>query len=201
MAWAGTTTEYDPVVLAYDTVKLCSTTLTQKTSMGSTDATGVGAGMIRLSTHTDVVRFPYNSANGKMVIMGQLISPDTSVGYVAVALRYPMSSDALAWQQQGSKILSGASTLDLGWNIMFSTNFASGTSLAIAFVAGPFDSAKYGHNFGGTSSNGIDKYQSYIEAMFMMTTGGSTAATKQTFLNSASSSRTELFNVCAFELP
>jgi hypothetical protein len=201
MAWTGTTTQFDSVVLALDTVKLCSTTLKGLSTMHSTDATGVSPGMIRLSTHTDVVQFPINSANGKMVIFGHLIAPDTSVGYVAVALRFPMSSDNLAWQQEKSRIIAGASTMDLGWKMFWSTNFASGTSASFAFVAGPFDNAKFGLNMGASSTTYIDKYQSYYECMFMMTTGNSTSATVPTFLNAASSSRAELFNVCAFELP
>ena len=202
MAWTGTTTQYDSVVLALDTIKLMSTTLGGLTTMPSTDATGVQPGMIRLTTHTDVVQFPINSANGKMVIMGHMIGPDTSVGYVAIAMRFPMSSDGLAWQQEKGKIIAGASTQELGWKMFYSTNFASGSSRTLSFVAGPFDNAKFGLNMGASSTTYIDKGQSYYECMFMMTTAGaSTSVTPVTFLTAASSSRSQLYNVCAFELP
>ena len=193
MAWAGTTTHYDPTTLSIGAIALCSTTLDCESTVDHDNASGVAPGMVRLTTHTDVVHVPFNRPDGKMVIYGNMFAPDTSVGYIAVAVRLPESSDGCAWR---SPVDAGSSTEEAGWKMFYTTNFAAGSSLGIAFGVGPLESAKYGHNFGGTSSNSIDKYQPFLEIMCMMTTAATT-----TFLNAASSSRSELFNVGAFELP
>lgn len=193
MAWAGTTTEFDPIVLGWNTVKVSTDNYLVNTTVEHSAATGHAAGTIRLTTHTDVVRIPFNQPGGKMVIFANLLAPDTSVGYCAVALRYPESSDKMAWR---SPVDAGSSTQESGWKMFYSTNFAAATSQGISFVAGPFESARYGNVFPSASSNGIDKMQPYLEAMFMMTTASGIA-----FLTAASSSRGQLTNITAFELP
>lgn len=193
MAWAGTTTHYESPTLAGGGISLVSTTLDCESTVDHDNASGVPAGMVRFTTHTDVLHIPFNRKDGKMVIFGNLLAPDTSVGYVACAVRYPESTDGCAWR---SPVDAGSSTEESGWKMFYTTNFASGSSLGIAFVAGPFESAKYGHTFGGTSSNGVDTYQKYLEVMFMMTTAATTP-----FLTAASSSRSELMNVAVFEVP
>ena len=192
MAWAGTTTEFDPIVLGWETVKVSTNNSLVNSTVEHDDATGHAPGTLRLTTHTDVVRFPYNQPNGKMVIFANLLAPDTSIGYCAVAVRYPESSDGVAWR---SPPHAGTSTAESGWKMFYSTNFSAATSQGISFVAGPFESAKWG-NWSATSTRSIDANQPFLEMMFMMTTAADTA-----FLVAASSSRSELMNVAAFEVP
>jgi hypothetical protein len=192
MAIAGTTTYVDPTVLNFG-VKLASTN-----TDGSTKIVDAGAyipGYRRLTTGTDVVRVPFNSANGKMVINAIFCAPATSANlYPYINLRLPPSTDKLAWRAPAAGI--GTSTADSGWKLMVSTaTQACASSETMAVVFGPFESAKYGHVM-AASSAGIDAMQPYLEFQIALSTG----STGSDYTDS-----TTLHYVCAhinaFELP
>jgi len=192
MAWAGTTTYFDPVVLSYETIQVTTDRYCTKTTAGSTETTHVTPGFIRKTSGSDSIKIPFNRPDGKMIIIGHLIAPDTSVGYVMMAARYPESSDGYAWR---SPVDAASSTAENGWKTFFSTNFAAATSQAISFAVGPLESAKWAHHQ-ATSTTWLDYGQGFLEVAFTMTT-----KTAQTWIVAASSNNNEVIDIAAYELP
>jgi len=193
MAWTGTTTQLDPIVLKFNGAVINSTTVS--TVMGQStrgrDLYG-GAASVHMTTGTDVIRIPFNSANGKMVIAAEVMG-GVGTFYGTIALRLPPSSDQLSWQTKSGL---GTSTAESGWEVIASTQSYLATATNSAMYAfGPFDSARYGHWFGGTSSASIDKYQPYLEVMVGQATSTAFLAMQSTTLNFIG------VNVWAYELP
>ena len=194
MAWAGTTTEHDCVVCKLNGVVLASTNYGYS-SLGHDVATGKIPGSCKLSTGTDVVRFPFNQPNGKMIILGEWSgSVITTACYPGILLRKPESSDGLAWRSPAD---AGTSTAESGWERIYSTAaILCATSQAYTVAYGPFESAKYGNVFLSASSNGINIGQPYLEVMFQLSSVGST----DTLVNTTTLNMV-VGNVMAFELP
>ena len=160
---AATTTEFDPVLMYRNSVKPLSTAVIGSTAMYSTAAP---PGCLSLSTAGDVVRFPFNRPDGKMVIEVTYWNPCTgsTAVYPAIALRNPPSTDKIAWRAPATGI--GTSTAESGWAVFQSTAVMVATSVQCqTYEFGPFESARFGHVM-AASSNGIDAKQPYLEAMF-----------------------------------
>ena len=160
---AATTTENDPVLMYKDTVKPLSTAVITSTGMFSTSAP---PGWLSLTTAGDVVRFPFNRPDGKMVIEAIYwnVATGSSDMYPAIALRNPPSTDNLAWRAPATGI--GTSTAETGWKMVQSTATLIATSTqAQSYLFGPFESARYAHVM-ASSSNGIDAKQPFLEVMF-----------------------------------
>lgn len=191
MAWAGTTTYIDSPQLAVEKVVIQTTNTAGSTKMQNEAALPGG---VRLTTGTDVVRFPYNSVDGMMVIAAYFNESTSVAGYPVIMLRNPPTTDGRAWR---AKTHIGTSTAESGWTLIASTASITLTTAQSALVTfGPFESAKWGHVFPGASSNGIDKDQQYIEAMIRLSTVGST----DTVMNSTTL-WSGAINVISFELP
>jgi hypothetical protein len=186
---AATTTEMDPVLLYKETFKaLGGPVVNSSIGYASTNAAAFDfPGAVNLTTAADVIRFPYNRTDGKMVLIANVnMGGSTVAWYPALAVRYPETSDGMAWM---SKVHAGTSTAETGWKMIYSTVATDGSSGRYSYVIGPFESAKWGNVFFDSSSNGIDKGQPFIECMFLLssvaagtmvkatTNEGSTAAT------------------------
>jgi hypothetical protein len=206
MAWTGTTTYMIPILAKVVLSGIGSAIPGSTTAVtGSTlqrDAAGAGTG-VTLTTGTDVVRFPYGSANGKMVLYAEYVSLGTTVAtYPAIALRIPPTTDYYAWQSGGRSI--GTSSEETGWKLLTSTLgvTAASSNSTVTGVFGPFDPAKYGHVM-SASSNGINAGQPYLECMFNLSTVAGAPGTYQSTKTFLSSTTLEYVrcNVTAFELP
>jgi hypothetical protein len=130
----------------------------------------------------DIFRIPIRKDDSKVVFYIIADSAIPAGYYPQFAIRLPTRASTLqemspAWGVSNSV---GTSTQESGWNVIKSTAaiLATTTGDAEAFIAGPFESAKYAMNFGATSTAGIDKNQNYFEVMF----GYSTVASTGTFL-------------------
>jgi len=199
MAWAGTTTELSPHQLVSGTFKMISTNFLNSTVESTNADLSQIPGGLKLTTGTDVVRLPFHKPDGKMVIYGYINGAGSTTVFPAIALRLPESSDGLAWR---SPVHAGTSTENTGWHVIRSTSATIGSSGREAFVTGPFETAKYGLNFFGTSSASIDVNQSYLEVMFLDT--ASSDADASVLLASATnicSTRAAAHSIIAFELP
>ncbi|MFA5347766.1 MAG: hypothetical protein WC294_06485 [Methanoregula sp.] len=186
---AATTTELDPILFYRDRVITQTTNIAGSTAMMRAQAFPGG---IRLSTAGDVVRIPFNRPDGKMVIVATYLENST-IGYPAIHLRNPPSTDRVAWRAPGTGI--GTSTAASGWKTIESTSSVELTTAQIAMVTfGPFESARYGHVM-AASSNGIDAKQPFLECVFDLST-----ATGSDFLDSTGV-HFAACNIQAFELP
>lgn len=186
---AATTTEIDPILLYRDRVITQTTNIAGSTAMMREAAFPGG---IRLSTAGDVVRIPFNRPDGKMLIIGTYLE-NTTIGYPAIHLRNPASTDSRAWRAPAAG--QATSTAAGGWKTYESTSSVELTTAQMAMVTfGPFESARFGHVM-AASSNGIDAGQMYLEAVFDLST-----ATGSDFLDSTGV-HFAACNVMAFELP
>jgi hypothetical protein len=130
----------------------------------------------------DTCRIPIQNEDSKLVIyiLADSASLATISAYPQLAIRLPNHASTIqdnspAW---GVSQTVGTSTAESGWRLIKSTAAAAATSTQTeAFIAGPFESAMYAMNFGGTSTGGgstlgnaacsaphfIEKNQSYFE--------------------------------------
>jgi len=133
----------------------------------------------------DIFRIPIRKEDSKLVFY---IISDSAIPagyYPQLSIRLPTHASTLqdlspAW---GVSQSVGTSTQESGWVVIKSTAaiLATTTGDAEAFIAGPFESAKYAMNFGPTSTSGVDKNQNYFEIMF----GYSTVASTGSFLKNS----------------
>jgi hypothetical protein len=127
-----------------------------------------------------------------MVIVATYLENST-IGYPAIHLRNPPSTDNVAWRAPGTGI--GTSTAASGWKTIESTSSVELTTAQMAICTfGPFESARYGHVM-AASSNGIDAKQPFLECVFDLST-----ATGSDFLDSTGV-HFAACNIQAFELP
>jgi len=206
MAWTGTTTYFIPILAKVTQSGVGSAIPGSTTAVtGSTlqrDGAGAGTG-VTLTTGTDVVRIPYGSANGKMLVYAEYVSLGTTVAtYPSIALRIPPTTDYFAWQSGGRNV--GTSTAETGWKLITSTISitAASSNSTVTGVFGPFDSARYGHIM-PSSSNGINAGQPYLECMINLSTVAGASLTYLSTKTVMSSTDLEYVrcNVTAFELP
>ncbi len=130
----------------------------------------------------DTCRIPVQHEDSKLVIyiMADSASLATIAVYPQLAIRLPNHASTIqdmspAW---GIGNTVGSSTEESGWHLVKATAACIATSTQTeAFIAGPFESAKYAMNFGGTSTGGgstlgnaaasaphfIEKNQNYFE--------------------------------------
>jgi len=137
----------------------------------------------------DTVRIPIMHEDSKLVIyiLADSIAAVTTGGqYPQLAIRMPTKASTIqdaspAW---GASMTVGTSTEPSGWMLIKSTAAMIATSSGEmeAFIAGPFESARYGLNFGGTSTGGgstagnaaaaaphyIEKNQTYFEVQLQL---------------------------------
>lgn len=141
----------------------------------------------------DVFRVPIRKDDSKLILYVAADSawPATTAAWPMLAIRLPNPGNSTiqeltpAW---GASRSIGSSTHFSGWKLIRSTTrmLATTTGDQEAFIAGPFDSAKYAMNFGPTSSNSIDKNQSYFEFILMMSTVDSSGGWLQATSNAMS---------------
>jgi hypothetical protein len=195
---AATTTEMDPVLLYRDRlVALGGPTVNSSIGFASTNAAAFGIpGAVNLTTANDVVRFPFNRPGGKMALIAQVnIGGSTVAWYPALALRYPPSTDNMAWQ---TKHAIGTSTAETGWKMVYSTVATDGSSGRYTYVAGPFESAMWGHVL-AASSNGIDAMQPFLECSLVLSSIAAGTYVKAT-TNECSTASVQK-SILAIELP
>lgn len=195
---AATTTEMDPVLLYRDTLKaLGGPVVNSSIGYVSTNAAAFDIpGAVNLTTANDVIRLPFNRADGKMAIIAQFnIGGSTVAWYPALALRLPPSTDKRAWRTTHAV---GTSTAETGWVMIRSTVATDGSSGRYTYVAGPFESAKYGHCF-SASSAGIDAGQMFLECSLLASSVAAGTYVKAT-TNECSTAATQK-SLLAIELP
>jgi hypothetical protein len=160
-----------------------------------TGGMGLPGGM-RSSIAYDIMRIPIRKDDSNVVFY---ILQDSacmrSSNCLTLAIRKPHHGSTIqnaspAWMVSNTV---GTSTEESGWDLIRSTSLSMATSTeAEGYIAGPFESAKYAMNFGGTSTGTgstvgtegyeskfyIEKNQNYMEIMVGFTsvignTGGS----------------------------
>lgn len=122
----------------------------------------------------DVFRVPVRKDDSKLILYVALdtVWPKSTATYPMLAMRIPnagystIQGNSPNWMS-GSMV--GSSTGNSDWKLIKSTSslLATTTGELEAFIAGPFESAKYAMNFGNTSSDNIDKNQNYFEFAIM----------------------------------
>jgi len=193
---AATTTGMKAIQLAKDTIKITSTNTLNSTVESTNAVARILPGGIYTSTANDVFQIQFSKPDGKMVIYGQIDGCETAY-YPVIALRNPPSSDGIAWRAPAKGI--GTSTANSGWEMIRSTSALAGSSGRETFVAGPFESARYGH-LCATSTNYLDKGAVYLEFSIL----GSTVASTGTWAAATTnvlSSRAANISLIAFEVP
>src|SRR5512133_518202 len=147
------------------------------TGFPSTEATWVPPGFKKTTVGAQC-QFPIEKPGAQMFLHVMYDSPctgSTAGCYAQVDVMKAVGSYSPAWAgQSGGTIASSGETF---WDSFLSTSLFIATSTeAESYVLGPIDTAKYAQNFGGTSSNSIDKYQNFLAVMI----GYSTTATAAT---------------------
>jgi hypothetical protein len=192
---AATTTGMKAIQLVRDTVAITSTNYSNSTVESTNANARMIPGGLKFSTYADVIQIQYSKPDGKMVIFGQIDGCETA-GYIAFAVRNPPTSDGIAWR---APTAIGTSTAETGWQLFRSTAALVGSSGRETFVAGPFESARYGH-LCATSTNYIDVNSRYLEFQVLLSTVASTGTWVAASTN-AFSSRAAGFSIIAFEVP
>lgn len=182
---AATTTEWHPVMLPGEGLRICGSTTaffnsTAIVAFPSSLATEWGP-FRRGTTAADCIRVPIASVESALFGLVIFDGTGSSDGYPVVAVRKPLSTSPGAWMQ--AVHCTGAigmclgnpytSAIDSGWKMLTSTAAFSGTSTrGVMYSFGPLESARYAHYWGPvTSSNGVDANQAFFEFMIGMTTG------------------------------
>ncbi|MFA5212842.1 MAG: hypothetical protein WC406_05895 [Methanoregula sp.] len=195
---AATTTEMDPVLLYKDRfMALGGPSINSSIGYASTNAAASHLpGAVNLTTANDVIRFPFNRPDGKMALVAQFnIGGSTVAWYPALALRYPPSTDKVAWRTLHG---IGTSTAETGWKMHYSTVATDGSSGRYTYVIGPFESALWGHVF-SASSNGIDAGQPFLECSLLLSSVAAGTYVKAT-TNECSTASVQK-SILAIELP
>lgn len=142
----------------------------------STEATYTVPGFMKC-TVGEQVQFPIEHAGDAMTLLVIYDAPCTgSTGaYPQVDVMKGAAGYTPAWG--GDKGATIASSNEEAWASFISTApFTATSTEAELFILGPIDTALYAQNFGGTSSNSIDKYQNFLAVMV----GYSTTSAKAT---------------------
>jgi hypothetical protein len=131
-------------------------------SSGVALPTSAGFPGFTLSTIADnPIRFPLTNSHGQITIMYMTNAASSVANYASLDVRYGNKSTDPAWAGRGYAVTS---TVDKAFATFMSTAVI-GAVTASEFIAYTvtLDTAPFACNFGGTSSNITDAYESFIE--------------------------------------